>query len=140
MLEIIYLKHKLPTSKHLVSLDAYNLFHCYNHYRSIFRIYKVQIFPTISHINITKTYLLHAIIIILTLQGIVTTFMQLNEMFRYSLLHKHIICTTLLFDRAFPTANWSWLSSLCTYYPAFITALKMVPELSSIHRFSHSYS
>ena len=46
------------------------------------------------------------------MQGIVTLF-NLNEMFRYSLLHKHIICTTLLFHRAFLEANWSWLS--CIY-------------------------
>ena len=43
-------------------------------------------------------------------QGIVTSFMQLNEMFRYSLLHKRIIGTTLLFHREFLEANWSWLS------------------------------
>ena len=44
------------------------------------------------------------------MQGIVTSFIQLNGMFRYSLLHRHIIHTTLLFNRAFLVANWSWLS------------------------------
>ena len=62
---------------------------------------------------------------------------NLNEMFRYSLLHKRIICTPFPFHRAFPATNWSWLPSSCTYYPAFITALEMVLELSSIHYFSH---
>ena len=46
------------------------------------------------------------------MQGIVTSFMQLNRMFRYSLLHKRIIHTTLLFHRAFLAANWSWLSCI----------------------------
>ena len=53
----------------------------------------------------TTTHLLHAIVTMLTLQGIVTSFMQLNEMFRYSLLHRRIIHTTLLFHRAFLAAN-----------------------------------
>ena len=43
-------------------------------------------------------------------------------MFRYSLLHKRIICTTLPFHRAFLVANRSWLPSSCTYYSTFITA------------------
>ena len=62
---------------------------------------------------------------------------NLNEIFIYLLLHKHIICTTLSFHRAFSVANWSWLPSSCTYYPAFTSALEMVPELSSIHHFNH---
>ena len=40
---------------------------------------KIQILPAVSHINIIKAHLRHAIIIILTLQGIVISFMQLNE-------------------------------------------------------------
>ena len=63
--QTIYLKPELQSAKHLVSLDAYNFFHCYNNHWSIFRIYKIQTFPAVNHINITKTYLLHAIIIIL---------------------------------------------------------------------------
>ena len=86
---------------------TFSLLH--NHW-SIFRIYKIQTLPAVSHINIIKAHLLHAIIIILTLQGIVTAFMHLNEMFRYSLLHKRIIHTTLLFNRAFLASIWSWLS------------------------------
>ena len=46
------------------------------------------------------------------MQGIVTSFMQLNRMFRYSLLHRRIIHTTLLFNRAFLASNWSWLSCI----------------------------
>ena len=38
--------------------------------------------------------------------------MKLNRMFRYSLLHKRIIHTTLLFHRAFLAASWSWLSCI----------------------------
>ena len=38
--------------------------------------------------------------------------MQLNEAFRYSLLHRRIIHTTLLFHRAFPVTNRSWLSCI----------------------------
>ena len=92
------------------SINQTKSFHCYNHHWRIFRIFKFQIPSAVSHINITKTHLLHAIIIILTLQGIVISFMQLNEMVRYSLLHKHIIHTTLLFHRAFLAVSWSWLS------------------------------
>ena len=63
--QTIYLKPELQSAKHLVSLDAYNFFHCYNNHWSIFRIYKIQTSPAVNHINITKTHLLHAIIIIL---------------------------------------------------------------------------
>ena len=88
------------------------LSHCYNHHWSIFRIYKIQILQRLVTSIYTKTHLLRAIIIMLTLQGIVISFMQLNEVVRYSLLHKCIIHTTLLFNRAFLAANWSWLSCI----------------------------
>ena len=65
MPQTIYLKPKLQSAKHLVSLDAYNFFHCCNNHWSIFRIYKIQTIPAVNRINITKTHLLHAIIIIL---------------------------------------------------------------------------
>ena len=65
MPEIIYLKHELQTTKHLVSLDAYNLFIATT-VTEAFLEYNIQILPAVSHINITKTHLLHAIIIVLT--------------------------------------------------------------------------
>ena len=71
----IYLKSELQSTTHLVSLDAYNFFHCCNNHWSIFRIYKIRVLLVVNDINITKTHLIHAIIIILKLQGIVTSFM-----------------------------------------------------------------
>ena len=65
VLEIIYLKHELQSTKHLVSLDAYNLFIATT-VTEAFSEYNIQILPTVSHINIYQTHLLYAIIIILT--------------------------------------------------------------------------
>ena len=65
MLQIIYLKPEFQSTKHLVSLDAYNLFIATT-ITEAFSEYNIQILPAVSHINITKTHLIHAIIIVLT--------------------------------------------------------------------------
>ena len=65
MPQTIYLKPELQSSKHLVSLDAYNLFSLLEQSLKHFKNYRIQILPAVNHINITKTHLLHAIIIIL---------------------------------------------------------------------------
>ena len=123
MPQTIYLKPELQSAKHLVSLDAYNFFHCCNNHWSIFRIIKFKYFQLLITSMLQKLIYFMQSWSYFKLHGTVTSFMKFNEMFRYSLLHKHIICTTLFFHRAFPAANWSWLPSSCTYYPAFITTL-----------------
>ena len=44
MPQTIYLKSELQSTKHLVSLDAYNFFHCCNNHWSIFRIIEFKYF------------------------------------------------------------------------------------------------
>ena len=65
MLQTIYLKPELQLAKHLVSLDAYNIFIVVTITEAFSEFIKIQILPTVNHINTTKTCLLHAIIIIL---------------------------------------------------------------------------
>ena len=130
----IYLKYELESAKHLVSLDAYNFFHCCNNHWSIFRIIEFKYFQLLAY-QYYQTHLLH--MNHYPTKVVRSHHLCQNEMFRYSLLHKCIICTTLPFHRAFPAANLSWLPSSCTYYPVFITTLEMVPKFSSIHHFSH---
>ena len=135
--QIIYLKPELQSAKHLVSLDAYKLFIAATITEAFSEFTKFEYFQLLITSILAKIIYFMQSSSYFKLQGTVTSFMQLNERFRYSLLHKRIICTTLPFHRAFSVANRSWLPSSCTYYPAFIIALEMVPELSSFHHFSH---
>ena len=76
MSQTIYLKPEFQSAKHLVSLDAYNFFSLLQQSLKHFQNYRIQVLSAVNHINITKTHLIHAIIILLKLQGIVTSFMQ----------------------------------------------------------------
>ena len=76
MLKIIYLKHEFQSTKHLVSLDAYNLFIATTITEPFSEFIKFKYFQLLVTSIYTKTHLLHAIIIILTLQGIIIAFMQ----------------------------------------------------------------
>ena len=110
MLEIIYLKHKLQSTKHLVSLDAFNIFIATTITEAFSEFIKFKYFQLlVTSISPKLIYFMQSLPY-LTLKGIVISFMQLNEVVRYSLLHKCIIHTTLLFNRAFLAVNWSWLS------------------------------
>ena len=101
------------STPHLISPDAYNLFIATTITEAFSKFIKKFKYSELLVTSVfIKAHLLHAIIIILTLQGIVISFMQLNEMFRYSLLHRRIIHTTLLFHRAFLEVKWSWLSCI----------------------------
>ena len=59
----IYLKHELQSTKHLVSMDAYNLFIATTITEAFSEFKYFQLLVTSIY---TKTHLLHAIIIILT--------------------------------------------------------------------------
>ena len=52
MLKIVYLKHEFQSTKHLVSLDAYNLFIAITITEAFSEFIKIQILPAVSHINI----------------------------------------------------------------------------------------
>ena len=78
ILKIIYLIHELPSTKHLVSMDTFTislLQPSLKHFQNLLNSNTSKV----SHICVLKAHLLHAIIIMLTLQGIVISFMQLNE-------------------------------------------------------------
>ena len=56
----IYLKPELQSAKHLVSLDAYNLFPLLQQSLKHFQNYRIQILPVVSISILPKTHLLHA--------------------------------------------------------------------------------
>ena len=65
MPQAIYLKPEPQLAKHLVSLDAYNIFIAATITEAFSEFIKFKTLLAVNHINITKTHLLHAIIIIL---------------------------------------------------------------------------
>ena len=109
MPQAIYLKPKLQSAKHLVSLDAYNFFHCYNNHWSIFIKFKhfqhqyyQNSFTSRNHYH-TLNYKVHSHQYYQnsftsrnhyhTLNYRVQShhLCNLNELFRYSLVHECII-------------------------------------------------
>ena len=136
-LETIYLKPELQSAKHLVSLDAYNLFIAATITNAFSEFIKFQYFQLLITSILPKLIYFMQSLSYIKLQSIVTSFMQFKWIVWILLTSRAYHCTTLPVHRAFSIANWSWLSSSCTYYPAFITTLEMVLELSKIHHFSH---
>ena len=56
MLKIIYLKHEFQSTKHLVSLDAYNHFIATTITKAFLEfIKKIQILPAVSHISVYQS-------------------------------------------------------------------------------------
>ena len=103
MLEVIYLKHKLQTTKLLVSLDAYNLVIATTITEAFSEFIKFEYFQLLVTSILSKLiYFMQSLSYYICKAQ---SHHSCNEMFRYSLLHRRIIHTTLLVHRAFLAAN-----------------------------------
>ena len=88
MPQTIYLKPELQSAKHLVSLDAYNFFIVATITEAFSEFIKFKYFQLLITSTLPKLIYFTQSLAYWNLQGIVTF---KNELFRYSLLHKHII-------------------------------------------------
>ena len=132
MLQTIYLKPELQLAKHLVSLDAYNIFIVVTITEAFSEFIKIQILPAVSHISVYQS-----------------SSTSCNHYRITFAMHSHIIHAMKCLDTPYftdvsfipPCSSTEHFRRPIDYdYPAFITTFEMVPELSSIHHFIHSHS